>query len=62
MTNIFAYTAPGSEYPGYVSINRTKDGDVSVTVRGEVDKSGEYPLPGAVAEFTIPESDWPFNP
>lgn len=31
--NIFAYTAPGTTYPGYVSINRDANGDVSVTVR-----------------------------
>lgn len=31
--NILAYTAPGTDYPGYVSINRTPDGDVEVTVR-----------------------------
>lgn len=31
--NVFAFTAPGSEYPGYVSINRTNDGDIAVTVR-----------------------------
>lgn len=31
--NIFAYTAPGGAYPGYVSINRTESGDVEVTVR-----------------------------
>jgi len=31
--NLFAYTAPGIEYPGYVSINRNADGDVAVTVR-----------------------------
>lgn len=31
--NIFAYTAPGVGYPGYVSINRTEDGDVEVTIR-----------------------------
>lgn len=30
---IFAYTAPGCDYPGYVSFNRTAEGDVSVTVR-----------------------------
>lgn len=33
--NLFAYTAPGSLLPGYVSINRTPSGDVSVTVRAE---------------------------
>lgn len=33
MRNLFAHTAIGSFYPGYVSINRTLEGDVSVTVR-----------------------------
>lgn len=33
--NLFAYTAPGIEMPGYVSINREENGDVSVTVRAE---------------------------
>ncbi len=31
--NIFAYTAPGSNFPGFVSINRLPNGDVSVSVR-----------------------------
>ena len=31
--NIFAYTAPGAGFPGYVSINRLENGDVEVTVR-----------------------------
>ena len=31
--NVFAYTAPGSQYPGYVSINRDQNGDITVTVR-----------------------------
>lgn len=31
--NLLAYTAPGHEYPGYVSINRTSEGNVAVTVR-----------------------------
>ena len=30
---ILAYTAPGSSYPGYVSINALENGDLSVTVR-----------------------------
>lgn len=30
---LFAYTAPDELYPGYVSIARTSDGDVTVTVR-----------------------------
>lgn len=31
--NIFAFTALGAQYPGYVSINRLENGDVEVTVR-----------------------------
>lgn len=31
--NVFAYTAPGGSYPGYVSINRDADGNIAVTVR-----------------------------
>jgi hypothetical protein len=31
--NLFAHTAPGAAYPGYVSINREESGDVSFTVR-----------------------------
>lgn len=31
--NLFAYTELGSNYPGYISINRGEDGSVSVTVR-----------------------------
>lgn len=31
--NIFAFTEPGNEFPGYISINREENGDVSVTVR-----------------------------
>ena len=32
--NLFAYTAPGGSYPGYVSINQDTDGNVTVNVRG----------------------------
>lgn len=31
--NIFAYTASDKLYPGYVSINREPNGDLTVTVR-----------------------------
>jgi hypothetical protein len=34
MSNLFAFTALGSAYPGFVSINRDENGDVAVTVRG----------------------------
>lgn len=33
--NLFAYTSPNNNYPGYVSINRKENGDVSITVRSE---------------------------
>jgi hypothetical protein len=33
--NIFALTAPTSQYPPYISINETKDGLVEITVRTE---------------------------
>lgn len=31
--NIFAFTAEGSEFPEYVSINRLDNGEVSITIR-----------------------------
>lgn len=31
--NVFAYTAPNSAYPAYISINAEIDGTTSVTVR-----------------------------
>ena len=31
--NIFAYTAPGADFPGFVSINRLPNGDISISVR-----------------------------
>ena len=41
--NLFAHTALDPIYPGYVSINRTKDGDVEVTVRAEpTTRDGSY--------------------
>lgn len=34
--NIFAYTAPGGNYPEYISVNETDDPDlISVTVRSK---------------------------
>lgn len=46
--NIFAYTAPGSDFPDYLSINR-KDEQIVVTVRG---RRG-----GDLAEMTLPENE-----
>ncbi len=33
--NLFAYTTPTGTYPGYVSINRKENGDISIAVRSE---------------------------
>jgi hypothetical protein len=38
-SNIFAYTAPGCNYPEYISIN-IQDGQITVTARG-VAQNGE---------------------
>lgn len=32
--NIFAYTAPGADFPEFISINR-KDGRIEITVRSQ---------------------------
>lgn len=32
-TNIFAYTAPGSNYPEFLSINKQDDGTITIDVR-----------------------------
>jgi len=32
--NLFAYTAPGTDFPEFLSINRQADGRITVTVRG----------------------------
>jgi hypothetical protein len=34
-TNIFAFTAPGSNFPAYISINAAQVGGFSVTVRSD---------------------------
>lgn len=53
--NIFAYTALSGLYPGYVSINRLADGDVSVSVRASPKEPG---VPGEFASFVIPAAEW----
>lgn len=46
--NIFAYTAPGSDFPDYLSINR-KDEKIVVTVRGN--------RGGDLAEMILPQDE-----
>lgn len=56
MTNIFAYTAPGAEYPEYLSVN-VRDGQLEVTVRGlkkPPDGERAHALPGDTAALVLP--------
>ena len=46
--NIFAYTAPGSDFPDYLSINR-RDERIVVTVRGN--------RGGDLAEMILPQEE-----
>lgn len=40
MTNIFAYTAPGCNYPEYVSLNVADDGSSILIVRSKAKEDG----------------------
>jgi hypothetical protein len=46
--NIFAFTEPGADYPGFISINR-KDGEIVVTVRSKGNGGNKQ------AELTLPQ-------
>lgn len=48
--NIFAYTAPGSEYPEYVSLNE-REGSVVLTLRGPKNARGHV---GETVDVTLP--------
>lgn len=48
--NIFAYTAPGSDYPEFLSINET-DGKVSISARG-TKPSGTIGIPFSVEQLS----------
>lgn len=51
--NIYAYTAPGANFPEFISIN-DNDGKVEVTVRGP---SGDAQAPTVLAE--LPKDEVP---
>jgi hypothetical protein len=63
-TNLFAYTAPGADYPEYISINREDDGRITITVRGPKRKPGElgnehsFDMPGLGGTMTIPADEF----
>lgn len=67
---LFAYTAPGADYPEYVSINREDDGRVTITVRGpkrppfnpnEAEYEGQnkhpFEMSGHGAAMTLPDEE-----
>jgi hypothetical protein len=65
MENVFAYTAPSGDYPGYISVNRDDVGNVTVTVRSAptAHQITGYPhgcctvSPGEQASFMVPASE-----
>lgn len=50
--NIFAYTAPGANYPEYVSVNRRSE-EIYITVRSPAKEGAE----GATAEMRLPYTE-----
>lgn len=52
MKNIFAYTAPGSNYPETLSINEQDDGSVTIDVRAPASAHGSC---GDVVRMSIPQ-------
>lgn len=51
--NKFAYTAPGSSYPAFVSLNE-RDGSMVLSVRGPRKNNGDC---GDTVEVSIPRAD-----
>jgi hypothetical protein len=40
MKNLFAYTAPGSSYPEFISVNREPSGGLNIIVRSPSNADG----------------------
>ena len=38
--NVFAYTAPGNDFPGFVSVNKTAAGGLDIIVRSPKENGG----------------------
>lgn len=53
MNNVFAYTAPGCNYPEYISLNVDEQGNLTVTVRPE--PAGDGVCPQTVSIKLTPE-------
>lgn len=47
--NVFAYTAPGGNYPEYISVNVNRDGSVDVIVRSKAENGNS----GDTASITL---------
>ena len=56
--NIFAHTAPGADYPEFVSINEQDDGRITVCVRGpkkmHAGAARAFEGPGETVDMTLP--------
>lgn len=53
---VFAWTAPGGNYPAYISMNEVADG-LEITVRGPLKpatRHRNYDLPGDVTTIVVP--------
>lgn len=53
MINLAAYTAPGSDYPEFLSINKNEDSSVSITVRSHAKPGGHC---GDTVMITVDEA------
>ncbi len=55
--NVFAYTAPGSDYPEYISVNETNDTNLfTITVRSPRNDDGTEGA-SATITLTMPQMD-----
>lgn len=60
MRSLFAYTPPGDEYPEYLSINESDDGEIEITVRAPkkpAEGARPYALPGDTAVMRLPREE-----
>jgi hypothetical protein len=53
--NLFAYTAPGSNFPAFVSLNQREDRDLVLTVRAGAKLDGL--VPGHTVDVSLPSEE-----
>lgn len=52
--NLFAYTAPGTNYPNYMALNRNEDGSLVLDARGPATADGKC---GATIQVPVPREE-----